>query len=684
MFRSTSPLTHLIAGALLLSALSAIFVPGAEAATSGTQTWTFTDAGSAVGDYKMNREGLPAGSPVPIAQNASRIWAADESARSDLAFADGVRTFNVSLQVREGQTLRVNVGYVANGHYTSCTRSTDLFINVVNSVGNITATQDEQLATTATYSFTPAACAIPAGATLAVNVTALGGQARIAFQPVTQIVGPDVGPSTLTVSSTPPAYPGVFSVLGSPASGNSGIPARVDSSVITVTGTGLTFATKVEFVNTTSGQRTPATFSHVDDGHLSVTVPAGLRAWTYQICVTAGSVQCSPQIFTVLPISPGTSPTDLTIVTGPYVGQATLSWGRPVDDGNSPITGYTISASRVGASLLSAATYSTTGTTETLTLEPCATYSFGVSGVNAGGAGPAATGSQLTGHTADLPAAPTGLGALTGAPAGQTLVSWTAPAVPDGACPVTGYQLLRDVHADMSSAAARALGADTSAVDGGLAPRTLYFYRVAAVSLVGTGPASDQVEVLSSYFSNSQTWLPEYDGSLTSFGHKGTHEGLAGAEPLQVPDGGSFTWLADETAVVDVAFGSNDWTYNLDLARAFVGTATLEVGSTHQGVYTPIGSVVLHGNGARMYSGSIPVTSAFTVVKGDTLTFRLINTPDATGGINRQMMVNTGTDTTRFVSPTSDPGYPTPELTTLTLTTLGFVGAVLVARRTRP
>ena len=70
-------------------------------------------------------------------------------------------------------------------------------------------------------------------------------------------------------------------------------------------------------------------------------------------------------------------------------------------------------------------------------------------------------------------------------------LAWTAPAVTGGA-PVIGYDLYLGTTLDPSASApiARVTGTVVTVV--GLANGTRYYFRVAAVSRIGPGPASDE------------------------------------------------------------------------------------------------------------------------------------------------------------------------------------------------
>jgi fibronectin type 3 domain-containing protein len=87
------------------------------------------------------------------------------------------------------------------------------------------------------------------------------------------------------------------------------------------------------------------------------------------------------------------------------------------------------------------------------------------------------------------PGAPTNLVAAPLQPRGVRL-TWTAPAS-NGGSPITGYRIYRSTSAG-TEIHYQLIGVATSFNDTGTAKGTRYYYRVAAVNAINTGPQSNE------------------------------------------------------------------------------------------------------------------------------------------------------------------------------------------------
>jgi hypothetical protein len=173
------------------------------------------------------------------------------------------------------------------------------------------------------------------------------------------------------------------------------------------------------------------------------------------------------------------SSTPLTVPNPPIIGTATggnttatITWTAPVNNGGSPITGYTVT-SNVGG--FSATTTSTSATVTGLTNGN--TYTFTVTATNAAGT------SGVSGSTNPItlalfaPDAPNNVTSSIGN--GQVTIMWQAPAN-NGGTPITGYLVT-------STNGLSLLTTDTTVVIPGLNNGVSYSFSVAAINAIGTG-----------------------------------------------------------------------------------------------------------------------------------------------------------------------------------------------------
>jgi hypothetical protein len=189
----------------------------------------------------------------------------------------------------------------------------------------------------------------------------------------------------------------------------------------------------------------------------------------------------------IAPTAVPSAPTWLSPIVGG--GDVTLFWTVPAD-GGSPILDYiveqragdstewTIVADAVDPNNIASATGLVAGTP----------YHFRVHAVNQDGPGP--TSDELT-VTPRRPPDP--VRALTAAPtsaAGQVRLEWTAPAF-DGGAPISDYIVQHTVDPEHSwNNVVDEVGTSTSAVVGGLARCTRYYFRVLPVNDAGPNQAS--------------------------------------------------------------------------------------------------------------------------------------------------------------------------------------------------
>jgi hypothetical protein len=183
--------------------------------------------------------------------------------------------------------------------------------------------------------------------------------------------------------------------------------------------------------------------------------------------------------------SPPTQPQNFTVTGG--TGNVALSWAAPANNGNSPITGYTIyRGTDVGAETLYKTVSATTLAYTDTVITAGTTYYYYVTATNAFGEG---------GGSPELFATPTagvpGPVTLTAtADPGVVHLTWTLAAY-DGGSPVTKYVVVRDTIRLVTVSGVNTLSYDDTAVSSG----QTHTYQIRAVNSVGSGGFSNKQTV---------------------------------------------------------------------------------------------------------------------------------------------------------------------------------------------
>jgi len=170
--------------------------------------------------------------------------------------------------------------------------------------------------------------------------------------------------------------------------------------------------------------------------------------------------------------------------------QINLSWRTPISDGGARISGYRIEVSTNGGNTWTTRVANTGNTVtryEHTGLSPATTRHYRVSAINSAGTGPPSTVANAT-PAATVPAAPR---RLTATANGQSRIdlAWEAPTY-DGGAEITGYRIESSANRT-TWRTLRSNHSTTSFSNVGLAPATTRYYRVYAVNVAGTGPASN-------------------------------------------------------------------------------------------------------------------------------------------------------------------------------------------------
>jgi titin len=199
----------------------------------------------------------------------------------------------------------------------------------------------------------------------------------------------------------------------------------------------------------------------------------------------AGTGSTGTSVSAFLPaVIPGV-PTSPSISSGS--GSITIQWGAPVSDGGAPPVSYTVETQRESDAFVDRGTqtspYAINGLSNGSTYRARITANT----VVGSSATKALTGDAIPGNTPDAPGTPT----ATPCQNTQSALSWTA-AAPNGSA-VTDYVVEYSTSATFiggGTVFADGTSASTSATVTGLNNGTPYYFRVAAVNAIGTGPYS--------------------------------------------------------------------------------------------------------------------------------------------------------------------------------------------------
>ncbi|GAA1268645.1 hypothetical protein GCM10009665_66600 [Kitasatospora nipponensis] len=141
------------------------------------------------------------------------------------------------------------------------------------------------------------------------------------------------------------------------------------------------------------------------------------------------TVTSAPVGYTLNRPTPPSAP--LALSATPHDGSALITWAAPASGGNSPITGYTVTASYGGFTVGSPVTVPAGTLSATVSgLNNGVPYSVSVTASNAAGVGPAST-ITVTPVAAGAPGPVTAVAVVAGS--GQATVYWTAPSSTGGA-----------------------------------------------------------------------------------------------------------------------------------------------------------------------------------------------------------------------------------------------------------
>jgi hypothetical protein len=376
-----------------------------------------------------------------------------------------------------------------------------------------------QIAWATVYSYNPVAptfnedvAATPVGAGATNEVLTFGGQGFMPVSNVTfsdpdiQVDGPvttDAAGDTLSVPVTVPAdaQPGTGDVTVSDAGGSTtcsgcvtvdpGVqvsnvvnPARGGATVpVTINGSGFVPGATV---TTSAPSTTVGAPSTLSDGQITVpvTVANTRHLGPYNLTVTnpdGGADTCTGCLIV------GTLPSAPTAVEGAAGdGTASVSFNPPSQDGDLPLTGYTVTANDLtnpanGGQVVS-------GTSSPIAVSGLTdgdSYTFSVAASNALGTGPAATSSKV--KPQGLPSPPTVDGVVAGNE--QAQVQFSPPSA-TGGNPVISYTVTAADTTNPANGGQTATGKSSPITVSGLTNGDTYELTAVATTRAGSSPSS--------------------------------------------------------------------------------------------------------------------------------------------------------------------------------------------------
>ncbi|GLC87728.1 fibronectin type III domain-containing protein [Lysinibacillus piscis] len=239
------------------------------------------------------------------------------------------------------------------------------------------------------------------------------------------------------------------------------------------------------------GTEQPALAKNGTTSPITVTGLTNGTAYTFKVIAknSVGDSTESTASSVVTPIAPATAPDAPTSVTATAGnGQAVVNFTAPINDGGSPITGYTVKVYTGGVEQVALAKNGTASPITVTGLTNGTAYTFKVIAKNSVGDSTESTASSAVTPIAPatVPDVPTSVTATAGN--GQAVVNFTAP-TNDGGSPITGYTV-KVYTGGVEQVALAKNGTASPITVTGLTNGTAYTFKVIAKNSVGDSTES--------------------------------------------------------------------------------------------------------------------------------------------------------------------------------------------------
>lgn len=262
--------------------------------------------------------------------------------------------------------------------------------------------------------------------------------------------------------------------------------------------------------STDGGTTWSAPIAHTTSTTRSRTITSLTNATTYSFRVAAETEWGIGEYSEPITATPFTTPGAPTSVAGTGADSSvSLSWSAPSSNGGSAVTDYLIEYASGGSYSTFLDGQSSNTSTSVTGLTNGTAYTFRVSAINAAGTGLASTASSgLTPLT--VPSVPQNLSATA---SNQTVVlNWSAPSS-NGGSSITDYVAEYSTNGTSGWVAFGTTSAVRSETATGLTNGTLYYFRVSAVNIVGTGTATSNISATPSTTASAPTSLVATPGN---------------------------------------------------------------------------------------------------------------------------------------------------------------------------